>query len=81
MLHNLEALGALLWKLLTRIVRVRPARDGEAEGEGRQNGDAIVCDITPLQRISINKMLENFQRYSHEENTERPEDFLTAGFR
>lgn len=49
--------GPLLWKLLTRIVRVGPARDGEAEGEGRQNGDAVVSDITPLQRISINKML------------------------
>ena len=56
------------------------ARSGEAvEGEGEQDGDAVINDIAPLQRVAIDEVLEDFQGYSQEENGEGAEDLLTAG--
>ena len=56
------------------------ARSGEAvEGEGQEDGDAIVGDIAPLQRVAVDEVLEDFQGYSQGKNGEGPEDLLTAG--
>ena len=74
-------LGISQLTLRRRISPKLPCTRQTVESEGSQDGDAVVSDITPLQGVPIDEVLEDFQRYSQGKNGEGPEDLLTAGTR